>query len=235
MDYLSKTKDTAKVAQLSVPEPVVDADVPSTTKPSSGATPKSRATMMLRLQRSVGNLRAGEIAGAEPNPLTVSAQSDPASTIDLPPSDVVHPVAATLADSTTRFRLPTFADLKDAYTNKSLKIPEAVIKDRVGELLDRMERDKRLKTKDPVPTILAKIFPGPGLIVGRNAGSCSPTRKAPRLAHGSRRPRWADPPLRYRQHTLPVRGVGVPGRRVAGHAAAGRFSTSYGQNLWSPA
>ena len=76
----------------------------------------------------------------------------------------VHPVSAALADPDVRFRLPTFDKVKAAYTDKDLKIPEAVIKTRVAELLGRMEREHRLKSKDPVPTIIAKIFPGPGLI-----------------------------------------------------------------------
>ena len=75
-----------------------------------------------------------------------------------------HPLAAAVTHPATRFRLPTFVDLKAVYTDKKLAIPESVIKDRVGQLLGRMERDKRLKSKDPVPTIIAKIFPAPGVI-----------------------------------------------------------------------
>jgi hypothetical protein len=63
-----------------------------------------------------------------------------------------------------RARVPKFSDLKAAYTDKKLRIPESVVKDRVGQLLGRMAREKRLKSKDPVATIVAKIFPSPGVI-----------------------------------------------------------------------
>jgi len=75
-----------------------------------------------------------------------------------------HPVATAAGHPSARFRLPTFADLKKVFTDKKLAIPESVIKDRVAELLGRMQRDKRLKTKDSVPTIISKIFPAPGVI-----------------------------------------------------------------------
>ncbi len=61
-------------------------------------------------------------------------------------------------------RLPMFSDLKAAYTDKKLRIPSSVIKNAVTQLLGRMAHEKRLKSKDPVATIVAKIFPGPGLI-----------------------------------------------------------------------
>ena len=82
----------------------------------------------------------------------------------IPLRGVVHPVAASLAQPEVRFRLPEFERLKAAYTDKDLKIPEAVIKDRVRQLLERMEHDGRLKSTDPVATIVAKIFPGAGKI-----------------------------------------------------------------------
>lgn len=86
------------------------------------------------------------------------------ATVELPLRGVVHPVAEALARPDVRFRLPTFNRLKDAYTDKALSIPESVIKDRVAQLLGRMQKEGRLKTKDDVPTIIGKIFPSPGTI-----------------------------------------------------------------------
>ncbi|HEY6476113.1 MAG TPA: hypothetical protein VI456_05990 [Polyangia bacterium] len=74
----------------------------------------------------------------------------------------VHPVAAALAQPNVHFRLPAFDQLKAAYEDKKLKIPESVIKDRVAELLTRMMREGHLKSADPVPVIIGKIFPAPG-------------------------------------------------------------------------
>lgn len=84
--------------------------------------------------------------------------------IRLPMRGMVHPVAAAMAAPGVRFRLPAFERLKGAYTDKDLKIPEAVIKDRVTRLLQRMEADGRLKSKDSVATIVSKIFPKAGVI-----------------------------------------------------------------------
>lgn len=84
--------------------------------------------------------------------------------IRLPLRGIVHPVAAAMAEPGVRFRAPTFERLKAAYTDKDLKIPEAVIKDRVAQLLERMKIDGKLKSSDPIATIIAKIFPGPGVI-----------------------------------------------------------------------
>jgi hypothetical protein len=40
--------------------------------------------------------------------------------------------------------------------------PQAVVKNGVSQLLGRMAAEGRLMSKDPVATIVAKIFPGPG-------------------------------------------------------------------------
>src|SRR5512146_1477585 len=48
-------------------------------------------------------------------------------------SFIFHPLAAAVTHPATRFRLPTFVDLKAVYTDKKLAIPESVIKDRVGQ------------------------------------------------------------------------------------------------------
>ncbi|MGH3548825.1 MAG: hypothetical protein ACRDQU_12090 [Pseudonocardiaceae bacterium] len=76
----------------------------------------------------------------------------------------LHRGAAMLDASDVRARMPTFSDLRAAFTDKKLRIPESVIKNAVTQLLDRMVQEKRLKSKDPVATIVTKIFPGPGLI-----------------------------------------------------------------------
>ena len=75
-----------------------------------------------------------------------------------------HRGAAMLDASDVRARMPKFSDLKAALTDKKLRIPEAVIKNAVTQLLERMAMEKRLKSKDPVATIVAKIFPGPGKV-----------------------------------------------------------------------
>lgn len=100
---------------------------------------------VLQLQRTIGNQATGAL-------------------VKLPSQGFTHPVAEALGHPGTRFRLPEFDRLKAAYTDKTLKIPEAVIKARVTQLLERMEKEGRLKSADPVPTIVAKIFPAPGKI-----------------------------------------------------------------------
>jgi hypothetical protein len=84
--------------------------------------------------------------------------------ITLPVRGFVHPVARKMADPGVKFRLPEFARVKAAYEDPDLKIPEAVIKNRVTMLLMRMEKEKKLKSNDPVPVIVNKIFPAPGVI-----------------------------------------------------------------------
>lgn len=103
------------------------------------------AGSILHLQRTIGNHATGAM-------------------VNLPSQGFTHPVAESLRHPGTRMRLPRFKNLKAAYTDKSLKIPEAVIKARVTQLLERMEKEGRLKSADPVPTIVAKIFPSPGKI-----------------------------------------------------------------------
>jgi hypothetical protein len=116
---------------------------------------------VLALQRTAGN-RAVTSALMNGSPAAPPASGD--RTVDLPLEGVEHPVAASLARPDVRFRVPTFADLKAVYKDKTLKIPEKVIQDRVAQLLGRMEKEKRLKSKDSVPDIIKKIFPAPGVI-----------------------------------------------------------------------
>ncbi len=84
--------------------------------------------------------------------------------VELPMPVAQHRGLAMLDAPDVRARMPRFSDLKAALTDKKLRIPESVIKNAVRKLLDRMAREKRLKSKDPVATIVTKIFPGPGLI-----------------------------------------------------------------------
>lgn len=88
----------------------------------------------------------------------------PGAFIRLPLRGFVHPVARDMAVPGVKFRLPEFARVKAAYEDPDLKIPEAVIKNRVTILLMRMEKEKKLKSNDPVPVIVSKIFPTPGVI-----------------------------------------------------------------------
>jgi hypothetical protein len=86
------------------------------------------------------------------------------ATIRLPRNGFVHPVARSMARPGVRFRVPEYARVKSAYADKDLKIPETVIKERVTQLLERMEVEGRLKSADSVATIIGKIFPSPGTI-----------------------------------------------------------------------
>ena len=102
---------------------------------------------LFHLHRAVGNQAAqrmlsnsGESAGiASMEPL----ESSSGRTVTLPLRGFEHPVAASMRELGTRFRLPEASDVKSAYTDKNLKIPEAVIKSRVTELLLRMEKEGR--------------------------------------------------------------------------------------------
>jgi hypothetical protein len=131
------------------------------------------------LQRQIGNQAVARLLG-QTKPLHAKADIAPTQTdgelrsdiaqassgpfVKLPLRGMVHPVAASMAHPSTRFRLPEFDRIKAAYTDKDLKIPEKVIQDRVAQLLGRMKFEKRLKSADDVPTIIAKIFPAPGKI-----------------------------------------------------------------------
>ncbi len=110
------------------------------------------AGTVLELQRSAGNRAVARALSGR-------------STVRVPaPPGVVHPAAASLAGADVRFRLPTFKDLRALYRDKDLAIPESVIQGRVAQLLGRMQREKRLKSKEPVADIVRKIFPSPGVI-----------------------------------------------------------------------
>lgn len=118
--------------------------------------------------------REGCVAEAELAPRTLSSSgiacefsairnSASSAVVTLPRlPGFVHPISESLRRPDVRFRVPTFERLKATSTDKDLKIPEAVIKGRVTELLERMKREKRLKSTESVATICAKIFPSPG-------------------------------------------------------------------------
>jgi hypothetical protein len=60
-----------------------------------------------------------------------------------------------------RFRVPTTGDMKVLFDMGN--VPEDVLKNRVQLALTRMAEDKKLKSTDPVPELMKKIFPEPGL------------------------------------------------------------------------
>jgi hypothetical protein len=113
--------------------------------------PDSPRNALGSVQRAAGNQAMGELLRESPGPV-----------VTLPGRGQTHPVAESMKEPGVRFRVPEFSKLQSTYTDKDLKIPEVVIKARVTQLLERMAREKRLKSKDPVPMIVAKIFPSPG-------------------------------------------------------------------------
>jgi hypothetical protein len=145
------TKVPAEPAAAVGPAPEPGANLQRALRDPRALTPSA----MRRLQRTIGNRAVGTLLGNG---------GDSAATVRLPLRGMVHPIAADLASPSVRFRVPSFSKLKAVYTDKDLKIPEKVVRDRVTELLQRMAREKRLKSTDPVSTIIAKIFPGPGAI-----------------------------------------------------------------------
>ena len=93
-----------------------------------------------------------------------ASESRSNATVTLPGRGMKHPVAESMRRPDVQFRVPTFKKLESTYKDKDLKIPEAVIKDRVTQLLRRLKGDGKLKSTDSVATIVAKIFPGGGKI-----------------------------------------------------------------------
>ncbi|MBV8255968.1 MAG: hypothetical protein JO154_25460 [Chitinophaga sp.] len=86
------------------------------------------------------------------------------ATVAIPASRLQQHLPAVLTSRNVKYRLPAATNLKSAFTDKTLNIPENVIKSRVTALLERMAEEKRLKSKDPVPVIVNKIFPSPGVM-----------------------------------------------------------------------
>lgn len=60
-----------------------------------------------------------------------------------------------------RFRLPSAADIKA--TLIAGQIPESKLKDSITLALTRMAKEGQLATADPVPAIITKLFPAPGV------------------------------------------------------------------------
>lgn len=60
-----------------------------------------------------------------------------------------------------RFRLPLTSDLKSLFVSGN--VPEPVLKNRIEIALTRMAKEGRLKTADPVPGIMKKVFPAAGV------------------------------------------------------------------------
>jgi hypothetical protein len=130
---------------------------------------------VLHLQHTIGNQKVQRLL-AQRQPLSRQANPDaleeeqgheapvPLTTALDPALKASHPAVASLTRPDVRFRVPEFDRIKSAYLDKDLNIPEAVIKDRVGKLLERMQSENRLKSKDSIPNIIAKIFPSAGKI-----------------------------------------------------------------------
>lgn len=59
-----------------------------------------------------------------------------------------------------RFRLPTGADVKAILAAGD--VPEDKLKDSMATALTRMAKEGLLKSKDPIPDIIKKLFPSPG-------------------------------------------------------------------------
>lgn len=109
-------------------------------------------------------LQGGGVASAA-SPQAGRGEGGPS--VELRPGpDAPHPVAEQMDEPGVQFRVPNFADLQKIYTDPKLKIPEAVVQDRVRLLLERMDFEGRLKSKKPndLDAILRKIFPKPGVI-----------------------------------------------------------------------
>lgn len=101
------------------------------------------ATGLLALQRLAGNRAVGQL-------------------VRLPLDGIDHPYAKAVTAGNLRFRMPEYFDLQHLVAGTAVTIPLAVIKDRVAKLLGRMAHEGRLRSADPVPTIIAKIFPALG-------------------------------------------------------------------------
>jgi hypothetical protein len=119
--------------------------------------------------QTTGNRAMRRLFSADSSPHSsrddrVEIASSDAVMLTLSGHGMSHPVAESMRRPSVRFRVPTFDKLKGAYTDKDLKIPEAVIKSRVTQLLQRMKKEGRLKSTDSVATIVGKIFPSPGKI-----------------------------------------------------------------------
>src|SRR5690242_12114739 len=83
----------------------------------------------------LGNRAMRGLLGADSHSDTVSSSG---ATITLSGRGMTHPVAVAMRRPGVRFRVPSFDKLKSTYTDKDLKIPEAVVKARVTQLLERM-------------------------------------------------------------------------------------------------
>jgi hypothetical protein len=70
-------------------------------------------------------------------------------------------VAEIRSHGPVRFRVPTTSDMKVLFDMGN--VPEDVLKNRVQLALTRMAEEKKLKSTDPVPELMKKIFPEPGL------------------------------------------------------------------------
>ncbi len=146
-DYAHATPRTADEGTLMTPRP----------RPHGAPGPGPReAHRVLALQRAAGNRAVTDLLGRPPARGTVELA---------PPPGVERPAVSARGRSDVRFRVPTFSDLKAAYTSPSTKVAAGTIEKAVAQLLGRMAHEKRLKSTDPVADIVKRIFPAPGTIV----------------------------------------------------------------------
>ena len=131
----------------------------------SKSAPVNESTSVSRpAPQTIGNRALGRLLSGNGHTHEDAHPSSSNAMITLSGRGMKNPVAESMRRPGVKFRVPTFKKVEAAYTDKDLKIPEAVIKDRVSQLLMRMKHEGRLKSKDSVATIVNKIFPAPGKI-----------------------------------------------------------------------
>lgn len=111
--------------------------------PTAPAPARRSAADLLALQRLAGNRAVDRL-------------------VSLPLDRIDHPYARAVSAGDLRFRMPEYFDLQHLVAGTAVTIPQDVIKDRVAKLLGRMAAEGRLRSADPVATIIAKIFPVAG-------------------------------------------------------------------------
>ena len=115
------------------------------------AAPSGAAGAMLALQQAGGNRAVARLISTG----ELASQLEPRAH-DAQPWSPTQPG--------TQFRLPTAAAIKAMLA--AGEVPEDKIKDSISTALTRMRFEKKgalLKTADPIPDIIKRLFPGPGV------------------------------------------------------------------------
>ncbi|MCB9235359.1 MAG: DUF4157 domain-containing protein [Bacteroidia bacterium] len=107
-----------------------------------------------------GGMPANEDPGLENEADVMGRKAARSSGNDAPVQQKENPSSS--AHAPMQFRLPTFASLQAQLTADPSMEP--VLRDRVTVLLNRMAAENRLLSTDPVPVIVARIFPGGGVM-----------------------------------------------------------------------